>query len=120
MATYLGFAAKSFSWGQGVGFGRELSRTGVGCGVWGVGRINKIISYLLTPEYCRPPTAPCLRYPTRFLDLFSLPYLWKILPKNPSMPPLPTVSPRTFAIFSSKSRSSPVTRAGIEILTVIR
>jgi len=23
---------------------------GVGCGVWGVGRINKIISYLLTPD----------------------------------------------------------------------
>jgi len=22
---------------------------GVGCGVWGVGRINKIISYLLSP-----------------------------------------------------------------------
>ncbi|MFN7247409.1 MAG: hypothetical protein ACK5UO_12315, partial [Microcystis sp.] len=22
----------------------------VGCGVWGVGRINKIISYLLTPD----------------------------------------------------------------------
>jgi len=24
---------------------------GVGCGVWGVGRINKIISYLLTTGY---------------------------------------------------------------------
>ena len=29
-------------WGSGV--------WGVGCGVWGVGRINKIISYLLTPD----------------------------------------------------------------------
>ncbi|WP_283160012.1 hypothetical protein RVR34_23550 [Microcystis aeruginosa FBCC-A68] len=29
----IGFAAKSFSWGQGVGCGVW----GVGCGVWGVG-----------------------------------------------------------------------------------
>ncbi|GBF52738.1 hypothetical protein N0824_00587 [Microcystis sp. 0824] len=28
----------------------ELGKWGVGCGVWGVGRINKIISYLLNPE----------------------------------------------------------------------
>ncbi|GBF54942.1 hypothetical protein N0824_02811 [Microcystis sp. 0824] len=31
-------------WGVGCGV------WGVGCGVWGVGRINKIISYLLTPD----------------------------------------------------------------------
>jgi hypothetical protein len=30
---YIGFASKSFSWGQGVG----CRVWGVGCGVWGVG-----------------------------------------------------------------------------------
>ncbi|WP_158303487.1 hypothetical protein [Microcystis aeruginosa] len=40
------FAAKSFSWGQGVGCGVW----GVGCGVWGVGRINR--NNLLSPVSC--------------------------------------------------------------------
>ena len=49
-SAYLGSAEKVFRGGRvwGVGFGRELSRTGVGCGE--VGRINKIISCLLTPD----------------------------------------------------------------------
>ncbi|MCZ8359046.1 MAG: hypothetical protein O9350_14670 [Microcystis sp. LE19-388.1G] len=44
------------NWGESSGV---VGVWGVGCGVWGsggvgcgeVGRINKIISYLLTPEY---------------------------------------------------------------------